>query len=692
MKQYQTEDIRNIVVVGHGSEGKTTLVESMLFASGAIDRAGRVEDGNTVSDFDAEEIRRGISISASVAPVEWKGKKLNFVDVPGYFDFIGEMMGPMRVCEGAAIVVGSVSGVTVGAEKAWAFAAKNGVVRSFIINQMDREHANFEKTLDALRDKFGSEVVPILLPLGEGLNFKGVVNVLEKKAYECSGKTVKEVPLPAGEEAKINTAREEIMEAVAGTDEELMEKYFSEGELSDEEVLKGLRIGIADGSIVPVCCCAGLGGVGVAPVLDVLATYMPSPAGRKVEGVNPKNDSVETRECKDGEPFSAIVFKTIVDKFVGKMSLFKVCSGTLTSATALYNTNADKPEKAGNILMMRGKEQIVADKLVAGDIGALAKLQFTGTGNTLCDAAKPIRFEPIEFPAPCISMAVYAKKTGEEDKIFSGLARLQEEDPTITVGKDPSTGETLLSGQGEMHIEVISKKLAGKFGVEANLQDPKIAYRETIRKSVDQEGRHKKQTGGHGQFADVKIIFEPIGDSVTEFEFVDKVVGGTVPRNFIPSVEKGLRENLPKGVLAGYPMFGLRATLYDGGYHPVDSSEMAFKTAARIAYKEGCKKASPVLLEPIMHVEVEIPDEYMGDIIGDMNRRRGRIMGMEPGNGMQQVVAEVPQAEMFKYATDLRSMTQARGSFSMRFERYEEVPGNIAEKIIANAEKDEDEE
>ncbi|MDD7445252.1 MAG: GTP-binding protein, partial [Clostridiales bacterium] len=425
MKQYQTEDIRNIVVVGHGSEGKTTLVESMLFASGAIDRAGRVEDGNTVTDFDSEETRRGISISAAVAPVEWKGKKINFVDVPGYFDFIGEMMGPMRVCEGAAIIVGSVSGVTVGAEKAWAFAAKNGVVRSFIINQMDREHANFHKTLEALRGKFGSEVVPILLPLGEGLGFKGVVNVLEKKAYESSGKTVKEVPLPAGEEEMIAAAREEIMEAVAGTDEELMEKYFEEGELSEEEILRGLRIGIADGSIVPVCCCAGLGGIGVAPVLDVLATYMPSPAGRKVEGTNPKSGDVETRECKESDPFSAIVFKTIVDKFVGKMSLFKVCSGTLTAATSLYNTNADKAEKAGNLLIMRGKEQIVVDKLVAGDIGALAKLQYTGTGNTLCEAGKPIQFEAIEFPAPSISMAVYAKKTGDEEKIFSGLARLQ---------------------------------------------------------------------------------------------------------------------------------------------------------------------------------------------------------------------------------------------------------------------------
>lgn len=692
MKEYQTENIRNIAVVGHGGEGKTTLVEAMLFASGAIDRQGRVEDGSSVTDFDAEETRRGISISTAVAPVEWKGTKLNFVDVPGYFDFIGEMMGPMRVCEGAAIVAGAVSGVTVGAEKAWDNCVKHGVSKCFIINQMDREHADFQKALGQLRDRFGSEVVPILLPIGDGLNFKGTVNVLENKAYEAVGKNCKEIPVPASLADAIQSAREEIMEAAAGADEELMEKFFSEGELSDEEMLRGLRIGIQEGLVVPVGCCAGGNCSGVAPLLDILAAYMPSPAGREAAGANPKDGKSDTRVCSTDQPFSAQVFKTIVDKFVGKMSLFKVCSGVLAASTQLYNANADRPEKAGNIFMLRGKEQIACDKLVAGDIGALAKLQYTNTGHTLCDAGKPIRYEDIDFPEPSISMAVYAKKTGEEDKIFSGLARLQEEDPTIRVGKDPDTTETLLSGQGEMHIEVISKKLAGKFGVEAVLQDPKIAYRETIRKTVKAQGRHKKQSGGHGQFGDVWIEFSPIGDSITEFEFVDKVVGGAVPRNFIPSVEKGLRENLGHGVLAGYQMFGLRATLYDGSYHAVDSSEMAFKTAARIAYKKGCAEASPVLMEPIHHVEVMIPDEYMGDIIGDMNRRRGRIMGMDQVDGMQQVAAEVPQAEMFKYATDLRSMTQARGSFTTRFERYEEVPANIAQKIIENAKKEEEEE
>lgn len=692
MKEYQAENIRNIAVVGHGSEGKTTLVESMLFISGAIDRQGRVEDGSTVTDFDTEETRRGISISAAVAPVEWKGTKLNFVDVPGYFDFVGEMMGPLRVCEAAMIVVSAASDLAVGAKKAWDNTTKYGVSKCFVINQMDREHANFHKILDQLRSQFGPEIVPVLLPLGEGLNFTGVINVLENKAYEIKGKTIKEVPVPASAADQIHMAREEIMEAVAGTDEQLMEKFFEEGELSDDEMLRGLRLGVVEGMVVPVGCCTGLNGIGVSPLLDFLSTYMPSAAGRETKGVNPKNDEQQTRVCQADQPFSAQVFKTIVDKFVGKMSLVKVCSGTLTSATSLYNANSDKSEKVGSFFILSGKDQIACDKLVAGDIGALAKLQYTNTGNTLCDTSKPIRFDDIDFPEPCIAMAVYARKTGEEDKVFSGLARLQEEDPTIRVGKDPDTLETLLSGQGEMHIEVVSKKLASKFGVEALLQDPKVAYRETIRKTVKAQGRHKKQSGGHGQFGDVWIEFSPIGDSETAFEFVDKVVGGVVPRNFIPSVEKGLRENLNRGVLAGYPMFGLRATLYDGSYHAVDSSEMAFKTAARIAYKKGCMEASPVLLEPIYHAEITVPDEYMGDIIGDMNRRRGRIMGMDQVDGMQKVVAEVPQTEMFKYATDLRSMTQARGSFTMRFERYEEVPANIAQKIIDNAKKDEEDE
>ena len=427
----------------------------------------------------------------------------------------------------------------------------------------------------------------------------------------------------------------------------------------------------------------------MAKLLDIMSAYLHSPEHTEYTGVNPKNGETVTRKASD--PFSAFVFKTVADPFVGKLSLLKVCSGTLTSGTALYNANAEKPEKAGGLFLMRGKNQVNVGQVNAGDIAALSKLQLTNTGDTLCDANNPVRFEKIEFPEPCVQKAVFAAKQGEEDKVFGGLARLQEEDPSIRLEKNVETTETILWGQGELHLDVIRNKLQSKFGANAVLQDPRIPYRETIRKTVSCQGRHKKQSGGHGQFGDVWIEFRPIGDTNIDFEFEDAVVGGVVPRNFIPSVEKGLRENIKKGVLAGYPMVGLHAKLYDGSYHPVDSSEMAFKTAARIAYKKGCMDASPVLLEPIMHVEVLVPDEYMGDVMGDMNKRRGRIMGMNQVDGLQQVVAEAPLAEMFKYATDLRSMTQARGSFSMKFERYEEVPGDVAKKIIESAQKDEDE-
>jgi len=690
MKDYRAENIRNIAVIGHGSEGKTTLLEAMLFATGAVDRQGRVEDGSTVSDFDPEEVKRHISISASVVPVEFSKRKLNFIDAPGYFDFIGEMMGPLRAAEGALIVVGAPSGVVVGTEKAWAYSEKNHLAKFFAVNQMDREHVDFGKVLAALQEKFGSSVVPLMLPIGEGPAFKGVVDIIAMKGFEGAGKAMKEVPIPADMQGAVDEARESIKEAAAGTSEELMEKYFENGELTDEEMLQGLSAGIVEGSLVPVAPVSALNGAGVAPLMHALAQYMPSPAGRVAKGEDPKGVDAE-RPCADDAPFSAQVFKTLADPFVGKLSLIKVLSGTLAGGTQLLNTTQDKQEKVSGVSLMRGKKQTAAEKLYAGDIGALAKLQFTRTGDTLCDPGKPIRYPAIDFPAPSISMAVTAKKAGEEDKVFSGLARLQEEDPSSTLEKSTETLETLINGQGELHLEVIRQKLSSKFGAEAVLKDPRIPYRETIRKTIQAEGRHKKQTGGHGQFGHVRIEFSPIGEGSTDFEFVDAVVGGVVPRNFIPSVEKGLRENLPKGVLAGYPMVGLRAKLYDGSYHAVDSSEMAFKTAARLAYKK-CVDASPVLLEPIYHVEVSVPDEYMGDIIGDITKRRGRILGMNQVDGLQQVVAEVPLGEMFKYATDLRSMTQARGSFTMTYERYEEIPSMVAAKIIEAHKADADDE
>ncbi len=691
MAELMTKDIRNIALLGHGSEGKTTLTEAMLFAAGLIDRQGKVEDGSTVSDYDPEEIKRGISISASVAPLTWKNNKINVIDVPGYFDFIGEAIASLRVVETAGIVVGAVSGVTVGAEKAWDNAGKLGhVCRMFIVNQMDRENADYHKVLEALRDKFGSTVVPLVLPIGSGASFKGVVNILENKAYEGAGKAWKEAPIPADMSSAIEEGMAELTEAAASEDDELMMKYLEGEELTHDEIVSGFQAGIKSGNIVPVVPVSALTGVGIRTLLNTIVT-MHSPAHTENVGVNPKTGDEIKRATSVNEPFSAFVFKTIADPFVGKLSLVRVCSGTLTSATALYNSNSEKAEKAAGIYFLRGKKQQGADKVIAGDIAAISKLSVTASGDTLCDQASPIRYPSIEYPVPCLTKAVSAAKQGEEDKVFSGLARLMEEDPSIKIEKNAETTETVLSGQGDLHLDVIKNKLASKFGANAVLSDPRIPYRETIRKTVSVQGRHKKQTGGHGQFGDVWIEFSPIGDTNIQFEFEDAVVGGAVPRNFIPSVEKGLRENIVKGVLAGYPMVGLHAKLYDGSYHPVDSSEMAFKTAARIAYKKGCMEASPVLLEPILHVEVFVPDEYMGDIMGDMNKRRGRIMGMDQVNGMQRVTAEVPMGEMFKYATDLRSMTQARGYFTQRFERYEEMPSDAAKKIIESAVKDEDE-
>ncbi len=692
MKDYTTANIRNVAVVGHGGDGKTTLVEALLYATGTIDRQGRVEDGSATTDYDPEELKRHISISAAMAPLEFKETKINLIDVPGFFDFAGEMVGPLEVAEGAIITVSAVSGLSVGAEKAYAACEKSNTARMFVINQMDRENANFEKALATLTDKYGTSVAPIELPIVENGQFAGVVCVLENKAYTGEGKNRKEIPIPAGMADAVSSARDAIMEAAAGADEELMEKYFEEMELSPEDTIRGIRLGTQEGVVVPVVCVSSLTRVGIGKLLDNIIDLMPSPLNTEKTGKNPKTGEEEKRVCKEDEPFSALVFKTLADPFVGKLSLVKVTSGVLSGDTVLYNTNLEKAEKAGSINFMRGKKTLPAPKVVAGDICALAKLQATSTGNTLCDQAKPIVFPELNFPAPCIGMAVYAKKAGDEDKIFSGLNRLIEEDPTLRLSKNTETTETVLEGLGEMHIDVTAKKLLSKFGADCLLQFPKIPYRESIRKPIDVEGRHKKQTGGHGQFGDVKIKFRPNDDPTdTEFHFEDAVVGGTVPRNFIPAVEKGLRENIQHGVLAGFPVVGLTAQLYDGGYHPVDSSEMAFKTAARLAFKQ-LTGASPVLLEPIYHVEVMVPDEYMGDIIGDMNKRRGRVMGMDQVDGLQCVTAEVPQGEMFKYATDLRSMTQARGSFTMRFERYEQVPEADAKKIIESSKREEEDE
>ena len=693
MKFYGTGDIRNITLVGHGGEGKTTLAEAMLYCSGAIDRQGKTEDGNTVMDFDPEETKRHISLSSAIAPVEWNGAKVNIIDTPGYFDFIGDATSGYYLADSSLILVNGLSGLTVGAEKAWEASTDAGISKAFFINQMDKENVDFDKALESLKNKFGTRITPMQLPIGQGLSFKGILDVVDMKAYEFDGKKVKNIDVPADLKDKASEIRESIIENAAENDETLMEKFFAGEELSKDDIIKGLKVGIDAGDVVPVFIGAAAPNLGISLLLDNIVAFMPSPdKAINIKGKNAKGEEV-TFTADSKQPFAAQVYKSVADPFVGKLSVFKILGGELSAGQAIKNANIGKSEKFGQIYVMQGKKQIGVDKLTAGDIGALAKLQHTDTGHTLCDESNSVVFPDIVFPKPCISLAVSAKKQGDEEKVFAGLHRLEEEDPTFKVIKQTETSDTLVSGLGELHLEVICKKLQNKFGVEAQLSDPQIPYRETIKKKVKAQGRHKKQSGGHGQFGDVVIEFEPLYDSTENFEFVDQIVGGVVPRNYIPAVEKGLRESLVRGVLAGFPMVNIRASLVFGSYHPVDSSEMAFKVAASLAYKKACAEANPVLLEPIYKLVVNIPDEYMGDIIGDINRRRGRILGMNPvTGGNQEVVAEVPLAEVFKYATDLRSMTQARGKFDMTFERYDELPGNLAEKVIAAHKKEVEEE
>ena len=685
MKSYTIENLRNIGLIGHGGSGRTSLIEALLFYTGNTDRLGKVEEGTTVSDFDPEEKKRGISLSASIAPIEFNNTKINLVDIPGYFDFSGELIQGMRSVDVATIVVSGVSGVKVGTEKAWDYCNKIKLPRTFFINKLDRENSSYDRTLAQLKDKFGISVVPVQYPIGIEDEFKGVINVISKKARIHDPKTgeIKEIDVPAELLEKIDDCKRMIMEAVAETNEELLDKYFNEGELSDEEIYHGLIEGCATGDIAPVMCGSALKVIGMRCFLEDVVECFPSPKySIPQKALNVKDNEEVFIGLDENKPFSALVFKTIADPFVGKISLFRVITGKLTNEITVVNSNKDKTEKLANIFFMRGKNQIPTKEVVAGDIAAVAKLQYTETGDTLCDINNKIIYDKMNFPKPNISMAVLPKSKGDEDKISASLQKLLEEDPTFTVSRDTENAETIISGVGETHLEVIASKLKNKFGAEVILRTPKVPYRETIKGIADVQGKHKKQSGGHGQYGDVKIKFEPRKDGEIDLEFVDNVVGGVVPRNFIPAVEKGLRECMDKGVLAGYPVVGLRATLHDGSYHPVDSSEMAFKMATSIAFKKGLEQAKPILLEPIMKVEICVPDEYMGDIIGDINKRRGRVLGMEQEGNLQKVNAEVPLAEMFKYTTDLRSMTQARGSFTSEFERYEEVPESEAKKII----------
>ncbi len=688
MKQYPISKIRNVCLMSHGGAGKTSLAEAMLYNSGVLDRLGKVEEGTTTTDYDPEEIRRRTSISTALAPCEWKVDKFNIIDTLGYFDFRGGVMEGVRVADSAIIVVSGKSGVSVGTEKAWEYATDRNLPRIVFVNKMDEDNSNLYTVLDELRERFGKTIAPFQVPIKEGEHFVGFINVVEMQARKFDGQKVIDIPIPDDMVDKVAPVREMILESVAESSEELMEKFFAGEEFTIDEIHHALRVGVEEGNIVPVLCGSALTNTGVQVLMDAILEYFPSPDEMgDVVGTKPGKEETISRKPDSSEPLSAVVFKTIADPYVGKLSIFRVFSGELKADSIVFNPNTGTQEKIGHLYILRGKKQIEVDKITAGDIGAVTKLANTNTGDTLCDASSPIILEGVKYPEPAISLAIMPKSKGDEEKISSGLHRLLEEDPTFKIELNHETHQQLISGIGEQHLDVIVSKLKAKFGVSVDLCDPKVPFREAIKKKIKVEGKHKKQSGGHGQFGHVWIEFEPSDSEDLLFE--EKIFGGSVPRNFIPAVEKGLRESMVHGVLAGYPVVNLKATLVDGSYHPVDSSEMAFKIAASIAYKKGLEQASPVLLEPIAHVEVFVPDDYMGDIIGDLNKRRGRILGMNPQDaGNQQVIAEVPMAEIFKYATDLRSMTHARGSFKAKFERYEEAPPNVAQKVIEGAKKE----
>lgn len=687
MKDYSTDRIRNVCLVSHGGAGKTTLVEAMLFNSGVIDRMGKIIEGNTTTDFDPEEIKRQISISTALAPCEWKGYKLNIIDTPGYFDFVGETKQGIRVADTVLILVSVKDGVAVGTEKAWEYADEVELPRMFFVNKIDEENTNYFGVIEQLKKIFGNNVVPLQIPIMENNSAKGFVDIVNLKAFKYENEKSVEVPLTDGLKNEISSYREQLIEAIAETDEELMNKYFNGEEFTREEIIHGLRKGIIEKEVFPVLCGSAFRNMGIQALMDALVEYLPSPADMpEIKGKKPGSDEIITRKPNPEEPVSALAFKTIIDPYVGKITMFRVYSGIIKPDSVVFNVSAGKPEKISQIFTLRGKKQIPLDRAVAGDIVGVAKLQATNTGDTLCDQANPIVLEGINFPEPMLTMGIEPKAKGDEEKISAGLHRLQEEDPTFKVNINHETRQMLVSGIGEQHLDVIVSKLKNKFGVSVNLTDPKVPYRETIKKKVKVEGKYKKQSGGRGQYGHVWIEFEP--GPTEDLTFEEKIFGGVVPKQYIPAVEKGLRESMQKGVLAGYRVMNLKATLVDGSFHPVDSSELAFKVAASLAYKKGLSEASPVLLEPIASVKIYIPEAYMGDIIGDLNRRRGRILGMNPrGKGIQEVVAEVPMGEMFKYASDLRSMTQGRGNFTMKFERYEEAPANIAAKVIEEAKK-----
>ncbi len=681
MKEYTGDRIRNVAIVGHGGAGTTSVTEALLYRSGAISRMCKVEDGATTTDYEPEEIKRKVSVNATLAPVEWRDSKINFIDTPGFADFVAEVKCAFRAVDSALIVVCATSGVQVGTEQCWKLAEEAGLPRIFFVNKMDRENADFETILDDLRNKFGKRVLPLQLPLGKEDSFCGLIDVFKMKAYKANGNDSIEMDIPEDMLEYAQEARAKMIEAAVEADDDVMMRYLDGETISDEEIMKCLIKGIRHAVIFPVLSGSAYKDIGLGRLMNAIIDYTYPAILNDFVVTNEKTGEEEIRDAN--APMAALVFKTTSDPFVGRLSFFRVFSGKISADSIVYNASRDHEERIGSVFTMRGKTQIPLKAISAGDIGVVAKMQYTSTGDTLSDKNAPVKFAPIAFPLPMYTRSIFAKKKGEEEKVATALTRLMDEDPTIIVTKNTVTKETLISGMGDQHIEIIMERMARKFGVEAVLKPPMVEYRETIRSSAEVEGKHKKQSGGHGQYGHVVIKMEPLPPGCG-FEFVDKIFGGAVPRQYIPAVEKGMKESMEHGILAGYPVVDVRVTLLDGSYHTVDSSEMAFKIASHEAFKKAAEKSNPVLMEPYYNLDVHCAESMMGDVIGDLNTKRGRILGMQSlDGGMSCVKAQVPYAEISSYAVDLRALTQGLGTFEMKFDHYEDVPLKLAEKIIA---------
>ena len=693
MKDFKIDQIRNVGVVGHGGVGKTSLVEAMLFGAKVTNRLGQVDDGTSLSDYTEDEIERKISIGASLLHLEWKNHKINIVDMPGYQDFIGEVVGGLRVTETAIIMLSAQSGVEVGTEQVWNITENYKLARIFFINRMDKEHASFENVVKQAKESFGQKVVPIQIPMGEGPDFKGMVDLIKMKAlsFDKDGKS-KEDKIPPELEVKAKEYQEKLIEAVAETDDALLEKFFDKGELSGEEIKAGLRKGIAEKSIYPIVCGSALGNMGVTALLDLLVAYLPSPSDFvQVQGKVPGTEKEKSVKISPDESLCAFAFKTVSEPHVGELTFLKVYSGKLQSGMDVYNSTQEASERIGQIYALNGRERKEIGIVNAGDIAAVVKLKNTKTGDTFCDKKDPVLLSPTEFPTPVINMGIRPKNRGDEEKIANGFAKLHEEDPTFIMEVDADIKQTIIYGQGELHLEVMVDRLKRRFGVEVELEKPRIPYKETITTRVEAQGKYKRQSGGRGQYGDVWIRLEPLprGEG---FQFENKIVGGAIPSKYIPSVEKGIVGAMNDGFLAGYKVVDAKVTLYDGTFHEVDSSDLAFKIAGSMGFKNAATKAKPVMLEPIYNLEVIVPEDFMGDVMGDLSSRRGKILGMDQEGSFQKIKAQAPLAELYKYSTSLRSLTQGRGLHTRQFSRYEEIPRDIAQKIIQEAQQAKEEE